>query len=192
MHAGALGVRWSCVRSANGSANRVNSVASRVANVSPTTHAYRDRARRGRTHLARQSVAKTATARRVRLAWRVHINPHLMAHIDPLLAQRPELADTLPDVLSLANATPAALAANAPLKPSFARAAALPFLLGAGVGAAAVLALRRQKQPLFTLFPVSKSILLSRVVKIVVLGVGRALLRRAFSRAAARAGLQVA
>jgi hypothetical protein len=114
-----------------------------------------------------------------------------MAHIDPLLAQRPELADTLPDVLSLATATPTALVGNAPHKASFARSA-LPFLVGVGVGAAAVLALRRQKQPLFTLFPVSKSILLSRMVKIVVLGVGRALLRRAFSRAVARAEFQAA
>jgi hypothetical protein len=115
-----------------------------------------------------------------------------MAHIDPLLAQRPELADTLPDVLSLATATPTALGASAPLEVSFARSAALPFLVGAGVGAAAVLAFRRQKQPLFTLFPVSKSVLLSRAVKLVVLGVGRALLRRAFSRAVARAELQSA
>lgn len=115
-----------------------------------------------------------------------------MAHIDPLLAQRPELADTLPDILSLVTATPPALVANAPLKASFVRSVALPFLAGAGLGAAAVLAFRRQKPPRFTLFPVSKSILLSRVVKIVVLGVGRALLHRALSRTFARTEFQAA
>jgi len=111
-----------------------------------------------------------------------------MAHVDPLIAHRPEFADTQPDLRVLTMAPEASSLAR--LKEN-----ATPLLIGAGVGAAAALvvaALMFKKQPSFTLFPVSKSTLFGRVAKIALLAVGRTMLRRAFAHAVEHAAGQPA
>ena len=104
-----------------------------------------------------------------------------MTHVDPLIAHRPELADTLPDLRPLTKA-------SAP-HPALARAKreAKPFLLGAAVGASlgftlAVLTVKKPPRP-FALFPEPKSVLVKTIVRAALLAAGRAALHRAFVKA---------
>ncbi len=101
-----------------------------------------------------------------------------MAHVDPLIAHRPEFADTLPDLRPLTESTkqhPALAAAKREAK---------PFLLGAAVGASvgftiAVLTVKKAPRP-FALFPEPKSVLVKTIVRAALIAAGRAALRRAF------------
>jgi hypothetical protein len=104
--------------------------------------------------------------------------PDPMAHVDPLIAQRPEFADTQPDLSLL---TPRSKTILARLKRN-----AAPLLIGAGVGAGVVLAvaaLSPKKRPRLTLFPAHPATLGGKVAKIALLAVGRVVLRRAFAHA---------
>jgi hypothetical protein len=102
-----------------------------------------------------------------------------MAHVDPLIAHRPEFADTQPDLRVRALAPPPKTLAR--IKQN-----ATPLLIGAGIGAAAALAigaLGAKKRPNFSLFPVSKATLFGNLAKIAIIAVGRTVLRHAFARA---------
>ncbi|HEY4105927.1 MAG TPA: hypothetical protein VGM44_18630 [Polyangiaceae bacterium] len=109
-----------------------------------------------------------------------------MNHVDPLLAPRPEFADTQPDLRAASRRSPkqrlvAEVKQNTKL-----------FLLGAAVGtsagfALAALTLKKPPRPL-ALFPEPKSVLLRNLARAALFAVGRTLVRRAFSRAAARRG----
>jgi hypothetical protein len=111
-----------------------------------------------------------------------------MAHVDPLIAHRPEFADTQPDLRVLTLSAPPTAIAR--IKEN-----ATPLLIGAGVGAAAALAIAQltwRKQPSFTLFPVSKATLVGNLAKIAIMAMGRTMLRRAFARAVETAANQPA
>ena len=102
-----------------------------------------------------------------------------MAHVDPLIAHRPEFADTQRDLRILMSPQPPTVLARL-------KANATPLLVGAAVGAAAALAvtaLTFKRSPSFTLFPVSKSTLFGNLAKIAVIAIGRTLLRGALARA---------
>ncbi len=111
-----------------------------------------------------------------------------MAHVDPLIAHRPEFADTQRDLRVFTLSPPPTTLAR--IKEN-----ATPLLIGAGIGAAAALtiaALTSKKQPSFTLFPVSKATLVGNLAKIAIIAVGRTALRRAFSHAVEKAASQPA
>lgn len=101
-----------------------------------------------------------------------------MAHVDPLIAHRPEFADTLPDLRPLTKPTPAhpALAA--------AKRDVKPLLLGAAVGASvgftlAVLTVKKPARAL-ALFPETKSVFVKTIVRAALIAAARTALRRAF------------
>ncbi|HEX3775770.1 MAG TPA: hypothetical protein VHV51_14960 [Polyangiaceae bacterium] len=108
-----------------------------------------------------------------------------MTYVDPLVARRPEFADTQPDLRAPARRTPKQrLVAEA-------KQNVKPFLLGAAVGASAgftlaAIILKKQPRPL-ALFPESKSVLLENLARAALIAVGRRLVRRAFSLAVANA-----
>jgi hypothetical protein len=106
-----------------------------------------------------------------------------MAHVDPLIAHRPEFADTQPDIrIRERRSSKTALERI--------KRNALPLLVGAGVGVGltvAVSALTSHKQSRFTLFPAPRSTLFGSVAKVALIAIGRAALRRALDHAVERA-----
>jgi len=106
-----------------------------------------------------------------------------MPHVDPLIAHRPEYADTQPDIRI--RERPSTRTALQQIKNN-----ALPLLVGAGVGVGltvAVTALTSKKHARFTLFPVSQATLFGSVAKVALIAVGRVALRRALAHAVERA-----
>lgn len=99
-----------------------------------------------------------------------------MAHVDPLIAQHPEFADTMPDLRRLTRPKWSAL--------SRARRNAVPFLLGAGAGASVVLALSAfgtKKTASFAWFAPPRSSLLGNLARGALIALGRTMLRRALA-----------
>ena len=93
----------------------------------------------------------------------------LMAHVDPLIAHRPEFADTQPDLRILESSI--SKTALARLKKN-----ALPLLVGAGVGVGltvTVAALTSKKQARFSLFPVPRATLFGNLAKVALIAVGQ-------------------
>jgi len=104
-----------------------------------------------------------------------------MPHVDPLIAHRPEFADTQPDLRSLTRSV-------AP-RPALQRLKrdAKPLALGAAIGASigftlAVLTVKKPPRP-FAPFPEPKSVLLKTVLRAALIAAGRTALHRALARA---------